>query len=118
MNDSTSKKVSLNLNEMVLAYIVRTQGSGSFESLNRLRAYYEKHEGPLPDATLDHALLRGFDRFNQNRTHLFICNGRPCRSKRQMAFSSDPLNTGSCLITLTECQRPVSALKPFPARIR
>lgn len=106
MSRSTSTKAPLNLDDLVLAYIVRTQGKGSSDSLNRLREYYEKHEGALTDSALDEALMHGLERFNQGQAHLYICNGLPCRNKNQMVFSPNTLKIGGCLTTLTECQGP------------
>jgi len=105
MDDKNQEK-ELNLDDLLLALVIRTQGNYSQQTLDSFLSFWEKKQGLLDRSILEETLLRAESRFAEGKAHLFICDGAPCKKLNFTFPENDAIKIKNYKVSLTECQGP------------
>lgn len=98
------------LDGLTLALVVGEMGVCADQAIADLRRYARSKDIVSDDAEFEASLDRAKRRFAEGTTHLFLCDGAPCRKRRRFDGSTEALRqaaeTLGCRITVTACQGP------------
>ncbi len=105
-----NKNLSSELNDLTLAFVVRTQNHWSPEALERFQSYLRKNDYIRHEADLQDSLAQAQEIFMEDASRLFICTGKSCSKRRKFDISEEGLeklaHEHNCSILTTKCQGP------------